>query len=133
MYKLIDYYLSIVMVTKENNIPDDISGNIFSFLKKDIIKTINDEYILLQIKKYKERNKCLSYKMRFTNDFFIMHTIDLPYHKNLNIHELHTILLGHILETNCNLLFSHYCCSNVGIVFKHPNMYTEQSKRLGFI
>lgn len=108
MHKSIDYYLPLLKYCNDNKLPKDISRYIFNFLKTDIHKDLNNEFINFKIK----TNLC------YDNEF-IIHIHDLPY--KINIDTLKNNVSFFLKQNNCKKKFSHYCCNLKGVTFKEKN------------
>lgn len=107
---------------KNNDIPNEISVHIFSFVKDDFIKMINQYIVDLKVKKFirylnNEDNMyhCLN------NHHFLLHIYELPYKNHVNIQELKNICLQYFKQNHVIMMFSHYCCKNTGVVLKQYN------------
>ena len=109
MYKLYDILKEVLLINE--NIDKYIYKQIFSYVIEDYKEIINNYYIKNRIKNY-SKNVFQSSSLNF-------HICDFPYFIQIvNLREKIDILLK---EYNIQYYFSHYCCNNTGLMYKHED------------
>lgn len=119
---LFEYYLPLFCHLKNNSIPNEISVYVFSFVKDDFIKMINNSVIHSKVDKFIRylHNEDNSYHC-LNNHHFLLHIYEVPYKKNMDVHQLKNVCLEYFKHNHVIMMFSHYCCENTGIVLKQYN------------
>lgn len=116
---VLKYYVPLVQLGKQQNIPIDIIRNMFNdYLKSNIIIDIQSNVISREIEKkynnYLYNN--INNKKIYMENCMSLHLCDIPY----SCEDMHKYsdIINHIIEkNNYNLHFSHYCCSNKGVMY----------------
>ena len=120
MYKLFDIYKEILLIN--DYIDKYICKKIFSYIIKDYKEIINDYYIKNKIKNH-SKNVFQSSSLNF-------HIHDYPYFiQAVNLREKIDILLK---KYNMLYNFSHFCCNNTGLMYKHEDDHISKLLKLNY-
>lgn len=118
MYKLKDIYRQILLIEK-NNIDFYIKREIFSFIKNDYKKIINDYYLEKKINNFILSNSNNIFNLnKEKNNLFTFHKDELPYSDLITFNFLKKYFNRKFHENNMKYIFSHYCCNNKGICYE---------------
>ena len=100
-----DIYIPVFQLCMKKKAGHDISRYIMGFIKEPTMNYINEVNIIYRIPK---RNLHLG-------DNFTYHTSNLVY-QTMDIKDIKDIIEKNISK---NMRFSHYCCSNKGVMYEN--------------
>jgi len=111
--------LDISLIFIRNNVPNDISCIVFNFLEEDIKQQENKNYLTNKVKQFVNNS-------RWSRDYnvFTFHFNELPYFKNIYIHDKNKDEIKNVLVCSLNAIsnkkymFTNYCCGGKGIVIE---------------
>ena len=121
MYKLKDVYRQLLLIEKDN-IDIYVKREIFSYIKNDYKKIINDYYLKKKINNFISSNSNNIFNFnKEKNTLFTFHKNEIPYPELTTFNYLKNYFNRKFHQNNIKYIFSHYCCNNKGICYKSNN------------
>jgi hypothetical protein len=121
MYELMDVYRQLLLI-KKNNFDIYLKREIFSYIKDDYKKIINNYYLGIKISKFifSTSDNIFNFNKE-KNTLFTFHKSEIPYPDLITFNYLKNYFNRKFHKNNMKYCFSHYCCSNKGICYKLDN------------